>query len=157
MTQKEFFLKKYATPAYLVALAVSPYGTQTFAKIMLAQSALETGWGVHVVKNNMFGIKNLSWLKGSESYKTKEFENSESISKVEAFEDFDDPTQSFLAYALLIRESKRYHTAWLYRTKPEIYFKELQNAGYATDPKYADKCIAVYQSIPDDWIKYVKE
>ena len=156
MNQKEMFLKKYSTPAYLVAFAVSPCGAKTFARIMLAQSALETGWGLHTEGNNMLGVKDLTWLAGSEDFRTKEFKESNYISTVDAFEDFDDPTQSFLAYALLVRESERYRTAWLYRTKPEIYFVELQKAGYATDPRYAKKCLAVYKCIPDDWQKYVR-
>ena len=156
MNQKELFLKKYGTSAYLVALAVSPCGAETFARIMLAQSALETGWGIHVHENNMLGVKDLTWLKGFQTLKTTEFESDNYINTTDAFEDFDDPTQSFLAYALLIRESKRYRNAWLYRTKPEIYFVELQRVEYATDPHYAEKCLAVYESIPDDWLKYVR-
>ncbi|KUK22392.1 MAG: Flagellar-related protein, partial [Thermotoga petrophila] len=56
---KEKFLGRFSETAFLLGKL-----TGMDPKILLAQSALETGWGRHTVGNNLFGIKKLSWLEG---------------------------------------------------------------------------------------------
>ena len=49
-------------------------------------------------------------------------------------------------YASFISDSPRYQQAMQVAAEPAAYFNELQAAGYATDPAYAQKIMAVYQS-----------
>lgn len=155
MSRKNDFIKKYGKSALLANLVADPFSAPIFARIMLAQAALETGWGASVPGNNLFGIKNLSWLAGEVWVQTKEYVKGQVVTVTDAFQSFDDATQAFLAYILLIRETTRYKKAWLVRTDPEKYFEEIQKAGYATDPLYAEKCFAVYRSVPENWLELV--
>lgn len=153
MSRKIDFVKKYGKSALLANLVADPFSAPIFAQIMLAQAALETGWGASIPSNNLFGIKNLSWLVGEVWVQTKEYVKGQVVTVTDAFQKFDDATQSFLAYILLVREAPRYKRAWLVRSDPEKYFEEIQKAGYATDPLYAEKCLAVYKSIPENWLE----
>ncbi|MEM2031091.1 MAG: glucosaminidase domain-containing protein [Archaeoglobaceae archaeon] len=148
MNTKNDFINKFYASSMLVATLADPTNADIFARIMLAQSALETGWGRHIVANNMFGIKKLSWLDGSITAMTKEHIEDKMVQLRQSFQSFSDVTQSFVAYAILISQSPRYYKAWQKRSNPIEYFQELQRAGYATDPDYARKCIAVYNSLP---------
>ncbi|PLV59338.1 glycoside hydrolase family 73 protein [Thermotoga sp. KOL6] len=131
---KEKFLNKFSQTAILLGRLI-----EMDPKILLAQSALETGWGKHVVGNNLFGIKKLPWLAGGVKAKTKEFNG---IEIHDVFQVFDCPENSMIAYLVLIKEC--YNRAWKMRANPERYFELLQELGYATDPKYAQKCLNVY-------------
>ena len=143
MKVKEEFIKRFGRQAYLVGLA-----TDFPPEILLAQSALETGWGRHIHANNLFGLKDLSFDPGCSEAETFEVENNQKKKIKALFEDFDSPIESMLAYVALIRLSPRYHKAWLLRKDPRKYFKALQEAGYATDPNYMRKCLAVLKSLP---------
>jgi len=143
MKVKENFIKRFGRQAYLVGLA-----TDFPPEILLAQSALETGWGRHIHANNLFGLKDLSFDPGCSEAETFEVENNQKKKIKALFEDFDSPIESMLAYVALIRLSPRYHKAWLLRKDPRKYFKALQEAGYATDPNYMRKCLAVLKSLP---------
>jgi len=148
MKVKERFIKRFGRQAYLVGLAADfP------PEILLAQSALETGWGRHIHANNLFGLKDLSFDPGCSEAETFEAENNQKKKIKALFEDFDSPIESMLAYIALIRLSPRYHKTWLLRKDPRKYFKALQEAGYATDPEYASKCLAVLKSLPSEWLK----
>ena len=148
MKVKEEFIKRFGRQAYLVGLA-----TDFPPEILLAQSALETGWGRHIHANNLFGLKDLAFDPGSSEAETFEAENNQKKKIKALFEDFDSPIESMLAYVALIRLFPRYHKAWLLRKDPRKYFKALQEAGYATDPEYAKKCLAVLKSLPTDWLE----
>jgi len=131
---KEKFLGRFSETAFLLGKL-----TGMDPKILLAQSALETGWGRHTVGNNLFGIKKLSWLEGGVEAETKEFDG---VKTIDTFQTFVSPENSMIAYLILIKEC--YNKAWECRKEPEKYFRLLQRYGYATDPMYAEKCIGVY-------------
>ncbi|KHC90351.1 mannosyl-glycoprotein endo-beta-N-acetylglucosamidase [Thermotoga sp. Mc24] len=132
---KEEFLERFSETAFLLGKL-----TGMDPKILLAQSALETGWGRHMVGNNLFGIKKLSWLEGGIEAETKEFDG---VKMIDMFQTFVSPENSMIAYLILMKEC--YNKPWEYRREPEKYFKLLQKLGYATDPSYAEKCIGVYR------------
>ena len=63
------FIEKYRDDAILVGLACD------FPPIiLLVQAALETGWGRHMISNNLYGIKDVPWLPGSEAASTTEYD-----------------------------------------------------------------------------------
>ena len=128
-------------------LGVSP-------KVLVAQSALETGWGKHVphdgsgrASNNFFGIKaDRSWDGERQVHGTLEFESGSLVRRQAAFREYDSMAGSFNDFARFIQDNPRYGQALEARHDPEQFARELQQAGYATDPKYADKLISIMNS-----------
>jgi len=144
VNKKQVFLRKLLPYAIKVSLA-----TDFDPVILLAHAALETGWNPTGFNNNLYGIKDLPWEPGKVVGETTEYIDGVKVRLKDAFEDFESPLDSMLGYVILIRRSKRYKKAWEYGCARDYkrYFKELQKAGYATDPKFADKCIAVYKTV----------
>ena len=121
---------------------------------LVAQAAVETGWGQHVIHhgsgssaNNLFGIKaNSNWQGESATVNTMEFDGTVARQQRAAFRSYDNLQQGFEDYVQFIRGQERYRPAVENASDPKAYFKALQDAGYATDPQYADKVMAVYNS-----------
>lgn len=118
---------------------------------LLAQAALETGWGKSVPCNaagecsfNLFGIKAGSqWSGATVNVPTLEFEQGVAVRKVERFRSYDSPADSFRDYARLIRSNPRYEDALGAGSNIASFASALQQGGYATDPDYARKLVAV--------------
>ncbi|HWK52403.1 MAG TPA: flagellar assembly peptidoglycan hydrolase FlgJ, partial [Steroidobacter sp.] len=118
---------------------------------LLAQAALETGWGKAVPCNaagecsfNLFGIKAGSqWSGATVNVPTLEFEQGIAVRKVERFRSYDSPADSFSDYARLIRNNPRYENALGAGANIASFASALQQGGYATDPEYARKLVAV--------------
>ncbi|MDX1678389.1 flagellar assembly peptidoglycan hydrolase FlgJ [Arsukibacterium sp.] len=121
---------------------------------MIAQAALETGWGQRMIKTakgdnsfNLFGIKaNNNWQGDSAVVDTLEFRGGVAQKEQARFRSYQTPEQSLQDYARFITGNPRYQQALQLTAEPAAYFNELQAAGYATDPEYARKIMAVYQS-----------
>lgn len=122
---------------------------------LLAQAALETGWGKAVPSNNagdssfnLFGIKaSGQWSGATVNVPTLEFESGVAVRKVERFRSYDSAAQSFHDYAGLIRNNARYEKAIGTGTDVAAFASALQEGGYATDPQYANKIIAVAEQL----------
>jgi flagellar protein FlgJ len=122
---------------------------------LLAQAALETGWGRSVPCSvngecsfNLFGIKAGSqWSGATVNVPTLEFEEGVAVRKVERFRAYDSPADSFRDYAALIRDSARYANARGAGDNIEAFATALQQGGYATDPHYAQKIAAVANEV----------
>jgi peptidoglycan hydrolase FlgJ len=125
------------------------------ANALLAQAALETGWGRSVPCNsngdcsfNLFGIKAGSqWSGATVNVPTLEFEEGIPVRRVERFRAYDSPADSFRDYAALIRDSSRYANARGAGDNVEAFATALQQGGYATDPHYAQKIAAVASEV----------
>ena len=117
--------------------------------VLVAQAALETGWGQHVsAGNNYYGIKaNSSWTGESEKLASPEFENGKFVSEVSSFRKYSDVLDSMKDYLKFIKENPRYEKAVGKSYSPDEYFEEIQRAGYATDPNYADKLKKISRKI----------
>lgn len=123
------------------------------ANILLAQSALETGWGKSVIKMsdgtssfNLFNIKaGKSWDGEQAKVETLEYKEGIAKKEVSGFRVYESYQQSFDDYVDFIKTNPRYSNAIKMAENVEQYMHELQQAGYATDPNYADKVIKVYQ------------
>src|SRR5690606_39082657 len=123
------------------------------AKFMVGQAALESGWGKHEIKHadgspshNLFGIKATgNWNGKVAETMTTEYINGEKIQRVEKFRAYDSYAESFKDFANLISKNPRYQAVMDNVQHLSSYAQELQKAGYATDPKYADKLIKVVQ------------
>ena len=118
---------------------------------LLAQAALETGWGKHVMSvdsgtssHNLFGIKaDRRWDGAQVRRDTLEYENGVAVRKREAFRAYRSFDESFQDYVAFLQSSPRYANALAQSHDSQAYFSALQNAGYATDPHYAEKILRV--------------
>ncbi|BCJ05907.1 MULTISPECIES: flagellar assembly peptidoglycan hydrolase FlgJ [unclassified Pseudomonas] len=116
-------------------------------RYLVAQAALETGWGKSVMRNpdgssshNLFGIKATgSWQGGEARAITSEFRNGQFVKETAAFRSYDSYQDSFHDLVSLLQNNSRYQDAVRAADKPEQFVRELQKAGYATDPNYASK------------------
>ncbi len=118
------------------------------AELLVAQAALETGWGKHAIKFddgrnsfNLFGIKaNAAWQGSVVQRESLEFKDGVMVNQVSKFRAYPSPGHSLADYVSLIQTSPRYAAA-LNSGDDLGYIREIQRAGYATDPDYADKII----------------
>ena len=129
------------------ALGISP-------EVMIAQSALETGWGQKVLQksdqqssHNLFNIKSHnSWQGESVNKNSLEVENGVGVKRSSNFRVYENLQASFKDYTDFIRNNKRYDQALQQGDNAERYIEELQQAGYATDPQYAEKIKTIMNS-----------
>ena len=118
---------------------------------LLAQAALETGWGEHVMKRsngvssyNLFGIKaGRDWSGSSVSRSTLEYTDGIARRSVEKFKAYPDISATFDDYVELIAGNPRYESVRDHGADTAGFATALQHSGYATDPSYARKIDAV--------------
>jgi flagellar protein FlgJ len=116
-------------------------------RYLVAQAALETGWGKSVMRaqdgsssHNLFGIKaSSSWKGESARAITSEFRNGEMVKETAQFRSYDSYKDSFHDLVTLLQTNNRYQDVVKSADNPEQFVRELQKAGYATDPDYASK------------------
>lgn len=121
--------------------------------LLMAQAALETGWGKSIVRqnkggssHNLFNIKaDRSWQGGRAVVPTLEYVDGLAVKERAGFRAYESFEASFNDYADFIRRQPRYADALQHATKPEAYVNALQEAGYATDPEYAEKILSIYK------------
>lgn len=128
------------------------------ARALLAQAALETGWGRHMPQHadgrasfNLFGIKaGERWSGARVNVPTVEFENGVAVRRQDSFRAYASPAEAFADYARLLNGSPRYAAALGRGDDIAGFAQALQSAGYATDPDYAAKLRAIAHSAPMD-------
>ena len=132
-----FYVKKYA-----------PAATKNMrffkipASITLAQGILESGYGEGTLAkkaNNHFGIKcHKEWKGKSITHDDDE--------KDECFRSYKNPLRSYRDHSLFLVDRDRYSSLFTLNRKDYKGWAEgLKAAGYATDPKYADKLISLIE------------
>lgn len=121
-------------------------------KVLLAQSALETGWGKHVMPRgggssyNLFGIKADQRWKGEVTVvSTVEYRGGVPLREKASFRAYPSYEESFRDYLDFLRNNPRYANALEQVGDSEAFVAELQQAGYATDPNYSDKITRIMQ------------
>jgi flagellar protein FlgJ len=131
-------------------------GTPLHPAAVLAQAALETGWGQHVIhgadgesSHNLFGIKaGPGWSGDAVAVGTVEFLGGHARTVLDRFRAYPDLEAAVRDYAALLTGNPRYRDALSHAQDPARFADELQKAGYATDPGYAAKIRAVLGSAP---------
>ena len=121
-------------------------------KVLIAQAALETGWGKFIVKdadgrssNNLFNIKAMAaQTNQSVKIKTTEYIANAPVQLAASFKTYLSVEHSLHDYISLIKNNPRYKTALANVNDPKLYIKALHDAGYATDPNYATKILSIY-------------
>lgn len=144
----EEFVEKLLPLAEKVAegLGVDP-------RVLVAQAALETGWGKYMVRgtdgsnsNNLFNIKADSrWGGSSAQVSTLEYRDGVAQREKALFRSYSSYEDSFNDYVDFLKNSPRYQQALQSAENPYDYVQQLQDAGYATDPAYAEKIKNIFE------------
>lgn len=121
--------------------------------VLIAQSALETGWGAKISRAaggdsslNLFNIKaDKRWAGDAVAVTTIEFEQGVAVKQQAAFRRYASLQDSVDDYVEFIHSGARYAPA-VACADGESYIRHLSQAGYATDPQYADKVLRIISS-----------
>ncbi len=146
--------------AQAFATDVWPHAERAAARLnvapeaIVAQAALETGWGKHVPQRadgsssfNLFGIKaGRGWTGASATKATLEFDGAAARRELAEFRAYDDVAANFDDYSDLLSANPRYDAVSGHGDDIAGFAEALQRSGYATDPAYADKLKAVADS-----------
>lgn len=163
MKEKEF------VHAYLHFAKQTEEKTGISAIAILAQAALESGWGKSAPGNMFFGVKDDDGLNGNEQLlQTTEFSRRADlrfpvIIKIEPvvkdgkkmfkytikdyFKKYSSPEESFTDHANFFLRNKRYTVALEHRSNPRDFLTEVAKAGYATDPNYTQLLLKIIETI----------
>ena len=125
---------------------------------LVAQAALETGWGKSIIRNgdgsssfNLFGIKGHGqWQGDSANVLTTEYHQGVRQQERANFRSYDSFEQSFNDYVDFLHRNGRYAQALQRTDNGDVFFRELQAAGYATDPGYASKVSRIARKLISD-------
>lgn len=122
-----------------------------FPSVLLAQGILESGNGnssLAAKHNNHFGIKRgVGWTGKVVSLNTKEVFDGRTVTIKDGFRVYDSAEQGFRDRNTFLKMNPRYQKAGVFDAPtPEEQAKRLKAAGYATDPHYAEKLIAIITS-----------
>jgi flagellar protein FlgJ len=115
---------------------------------------LESGWGKREIKmpdgsdsHNLFGIKaGKDWHGKVAEVTTTEYHNGVASKQVDKFRAYGSYTEAFQDYANLLSYNPRY-SGVLGQADSKAFAQGMQQAGYATDPHYADKLASVIGGI----------
>ncbi len=144
---------------FVTALTESAKQVQAKLKIpfevVIAQAALETGWGKKIIKtnqgdssHNLFNIKADSrWSGDKTSTETLEFQQGAMVKKREPFRVYNSIAESVNDYVNFLSSNERYKPALNNTSNVEQFLHSLQSAGYATDPNYAKKILGTLKTV----------
>ena len=121
------------------------------AHFILGQAALESGWGKREIRSadganshNLFGIKaSGDWKGATASVMTTEYVNGAPRKVVEKFRAYESYAEGFRDYANLLAKNPRYSRVVGEQRDAAAFARNIQAAGYATDPLYAQKLTRV--------------
>ncbi|MCE0488495.1 flagellar assembly peptidoglycan hydrolase FlgJ [Pantoea sp. Mb-10] len=131
--------------------------------LILAQAALESGWGQRQILTrdgkpsyNVFGIKaSGDWQGETTDIMTTEYDGGVAKKVRASFRVYGSYMEALSDYVKLLSRNPRY-AAVTNATSPEQGARALQAAGYATDPKYAQKLVGMIQQFKNMGEKVVK-
>jgi flagellar protein FlgJ len=159
-TVKSVAPSTFDTPESFVS-AMKPYADRAAkalgvdSSVLIAQAALETGWGQKVIQNgrgssnNLFNIKaDRSWQGDKMATQTLEYHSGVPVQERAAFRSYDSYQQSFDDYVQFLERNPRYTAALEnHQGDSETFMHGIHQAGYATDPRYVDKVMSVKKRI----------
>jgi peptidoglycan hydrolase FlgJ len=123
-------------------------------RAVVAQAVLETGWGTAQpedesgASHNLFGIKaGASWQGASVASDTTEYSAGHAGAESARFRSYEDIAESVADYVRVLRDNPRYAAALNTGDDVRAFATALQKGGYATDPEYANKLVAVAERL----------
>lgn len=159
VTMKQATSSRFDSPADFVEKLqplAEKYGAELGVdpKVLLAQAALETGWGKKlsrdssgVSSHNLFNIKaDQRWSGPQVVVSTLEYESGRPVRQQAAFRAYPDYEASFKDYVAFLNNSPRYQPALARADDGQAFVRALHEAGYATDPKYSAKINTIMKS-----------
>ena len=119
-------------------------------RIVLAQAALESGWGRKMKGNNLMGIKSHGEAGGVDVV-THEVLNGRKVKITDSFRQYDTPEDSIRGYGKFLKANSRYkHFLRAGAENVDAQLSALQSSGYASDPRYAFKLRNIMNGLPDE-------
>jgi len=123
---------------------------------VIAQAALETGWGTHLPadgrgdSHNYFGIKAGSrWTGASVDADTTEYTAGAAGTERARFRAYGSVAENMEDYVRVLRDNPRYAAALGTGSDARAFANALQRGGYATDPDYASKLLSVVDRVDE--------
>ncbi|WP_315710347.1 flagellar assembly peptidoglycan hydrolase FlgJ [Brenneria uluponensis] len=154
----ESFTDRLSVPSMIASLKTGiPH------HLIMAQAALESGWGRREImtndgkpSHNLFGVKaGNNWDGKVADVLTTEFENGKAYKVKEKFRVYDSYLESISDYISLLTNNSRYKEVVNANTAEDAAYA-LQRAGYATDPRYGDKLVQIIGQIKNTTQKAAK-
>lgn len=137
-------VQQFCETTFAAAVAAAQrYGVNPIG--VMAQAAVETGWGKSAPGNMYFGIKATpSWTGATQQLWTTEYVNGVPQKVLATFRAYPNAMASFLDYGNLISGQNRYAAAMQYPgyNQTNEYIRAVAAAGYATAPNYANTVIS---------------
>lgn len=125
----------------------SAHLTSIPASFTIAQAALESAWGESELAKqafNLFGIKaDPAWHGESISLPTLEFIKGKWVTVTAYWRKYPGWLGSINDHARFFMLNRRYRLAMTGKRTGEDFARQIALAGYATDPRYAEKVIAI--------------
>lgn len=123
--------------------------------VLVAQAALETGWGQHMVRsrdgvqsNNLFNIKADSRWQGQKvGTDTLEYRGGVPVKERANFRGYASLQESVQDFVHFLQNNGRYQQALTVAHDEHQFVQALQDAGYATDPQYSQKVLRVFEQL----------
>jgi flagellum-specific peptidoglycan hydrolase FlgJ len=120
------------------------------ASVTIAQAILETFWGSSRLSrehNNYFGIKakERPGSAGVAWFDVWEVISGSNVIQREPFRAYNTIAESFIDHGRFFHQNRRYASALAARGDPQQFAREINRAGYATDPGYAPKLIGLME------------
>jgi flagellar protein FlgJ len=144
-TQRRAFVEQILPHARMAAMQLG-----VDERSVIAQAALETGWGTSKpadgsgTSNNYFGIKaGTHWRGPAVTSDTTEFTDGVAGSERASFRSYRNIAENVGDYVHLLTNNPRYAAALNTGSDVRAFANALQRGGYATDPRYAEKLVAV--------------
>lgn len=151
---------QFSTPAEFVT-ALWPHAARAGQALgvdpraLIAQAALETGWGQKVIRQgdggssfNFFNIKaDGRWSGERVVVSTIEHVNGVASRTRAGFRAYESVEQAFGDYVAFVKTNPRYAEALRRSGDPGAYIDALHAAGYATDPSYSQKINRIRESL----------
>jgi peptidoglycan hydrolase FlgJ len=117
---------------------------------IVAQAALETGWGKSAIGHNIFGIKaDSSWTGPKRLVTTREVIDGQLVTLQAWFRDYPTYADSIADHFAFLKANTRYADVFDPNNSmsDQEYFRHLQADGYATDPNYAHSLMDMLGSV----------
>ena len=129
------------------AAQTSMQATKIPASFVIAEGALESGWGSSMLAEkglNLFGVKaDPSWKGATIDMRTREFLHGEWVIVPAKWRKYADWLDCINDHANFLLDNPRYKPAFEHSDDAESFTRAVAAAGYATDPTYAGKIISI--------------
>jgi len=141
-------------PDFIAAIApaavASMAATRIPASFVIAEGALESAWGASQLAlqaHNLFGVKaDAGWHGAVLAMRTREIVHGHAVIVPANWRSYPDWASCIADHAAFLQDNPRYHAAFAQCAGAEAFARAVAAAGYATDPDYAGKIIAVIRA-----------